>query len=67
VGAGDTFDAGFLYGYRRGWEVVACLAYGSATASLYISRPADRFPDRPAVEAAAAEYGIALPHRAVGP
>jgi len=66
VGAGDTFDAGFLYGYRQGWEIAACLAYGSATASLYISRPADRFPDRPAVEAATSQYGIALPPGTAG-
>jgi len=50
----------------QGWEIAACLAYGSATASLYISRPADRFPDRPAVEAATSQYGIALPPGTAG-
>ncbi len=44
VGAGDTFNAGFIYGFRRGWPLEACLAFGNATASLYISRATDRWP-----------------------
>jgi len=44
VGAGDVFNAGFLFGLRRGWPMEACLAFGNTTASLYISRQQDRFP-----------------------
>jgi sugar/nucleoside kinase (ribokinase family) len=34
VGAGDTFDAGFLCGRLLGWEVSRCLALGVACGSL---------------------------------
>ena len=34
VGAGDTFDAGFIYGFLRGWEIQACLRLGIACGSL---------------------------------
>jgi sugar/nucleoside kinase (ribokinase family) len=34
VGAGDSFDAGFIYGRLLGWEVSRCLALGAATGSL---------------------------------
>jgi len=44
VGAGDVFNAGFLYGLTRGWPMEACLAFGNTAASLYISRQQDRFP-----------------------
>jgi ribokinase len=44
VGAGDVFNAGFLFGLKRDWSMEACLAFGNTTASLYISRQQDRFP-----------------------
>lgn len=44
VGAGDTFNAGFIYGLRLGWPWEACLAFGNTTASIYISRNTDRWP-----------------------
>lgn len=44
VGAGDTFNAGFLLGYLRGWPMPPCLALGAMTAALYISRSQNRFP-----------------------
>lgn len=34
TGAGDSFDAGFLYGWSRGWPLPACLALGTACGSL---------------------------------
>lgn len=34
VGAGDTFDAGFLYGALAGWELEACLRLGVVCGSL---------------------------------
>jgi len=39
VGAGDTFDAGFLYGRLQSWEVSRCLALGVACGSLSARRP----------------------------
>jgi sugar/nucleoside kinase (ribokinase family) len=44
VGAGDTFNAGFLFGLRRSWPLDACLAFGNTAASIYISRVTDRWP-----------------------
>ncbi len=44
VGAGDTFNAGFIFGLRRGWPWESCLAFGNTTASIYISRDTDRWP-----------------------
>lgn len=34
TGAGDSFDAGFLYGWLHGWAPDACLALGIACGSL---------------------------------
>ncbi|WP_251554250.1 carbohydrate kinase family protein [Neobacillus muris] len=42
VGAGDVFNAGFLYGFTKGWEINQCMAFGNATSSLYISEVAGR-------------------------
>jgi sugar/nucleoside kinase (ribokinase family) len=45
VGAGDVFNAGFLFGFGNGWSLETCLAYGNSAASLYISREIERFPE----------------------
>jgi len=34
VGAGDSFDAGFIYGYLKGWEPVDILRFAIACGSL---------------------------------
>lgn len=34
VGAGDSFDAGFLYGYLNGWDLADCLRLAVACGSL---------------------------------
>lgn len=34
VGAGDSFDAGFIYGYLQAWELVRCLKLAIACGSL---------------------------------
>jgi sugar/nucleoside kinase (ribokinase family) len=34
VGAGDTFDAGFLVGFLKGWSLEKALALGVACGSL---------------------------------
>lgn len=61
VGAGDTFDAGFLHGLMRGWPPAEALAFGNAAASIYVSRLADRFPSVEEALAVAAGYGPNAP------
>ncbi len=39
VGAGDSFDAGFLHEYVRGADVPACLASGNRAGALSTTRP----------------------------
>ena len=39
IGAGDSFDAGFLYGYVRGADPLVCAAAGNITGALSTLRP----------------------------
>src|SRR5579871_1707100 len=39
VGAGDSFDAGFLHQYIRGADLPACLASGNLAGALSVTRP----------------------------
>ena len=39
VGAGDSFDAGFLHQYVRGADLTACLAAGNMAGALSATRP----------------------------
>ena len=39
VGAGDSFDAGFLHEYVRGSEIAICLASGNRAGALSTTRP----------------------------
>lgn len=39
IGAGDSFDAGFLYGYVRGANPLDCAAAGNITGALSTLRP----------------------------
>jgi sugar/nucleoside kinase (ribokinase family) len=39
VGAGDSFDAGFLHEYVRGADIPACLAGGNLAGALSTTRP----------------------------
>jgi len=39
VGAGDTFDAGFIYGYLQGWSLDKALKLGVACGSLSTQKP----------------------------
>lgn len=56
VGAGDVFNAGFLYAFEKGWEMDSCLIFGSAASALYISRSENRFPTRQEVYNYAKHY-----------
>ncbi|HOX32866.1 MAG TPA: carbohydrate kinase family protein [Spirochaetales bacterium] len=53
VGAGDVYNAGFIAGLAEDVDPEGCMALGTAAASLYISRAADRFPSRGEVDLAA--------------
>src|SRR5262249_53921609 len=48
VGAGDSFDAGFISQYIRGAELPACLAHGNLAGALSTTRPGgtEAFCDR---------------------
>jgi sugar/nucleoside kinase (ribokinase family) len=39
VGAGDSFDAGFLHEYVRGTNLTACLAAGNLAGAFSTTRP----------------------------
>jgi sugar/nucleoside kinase (ribokinase family) len=39
VGAGDSFDAGFLHQFIRGKKIEDCLAFGNITGALSVTRP----------------------------
>jgi sugar/nucleoside kinase (ribokinase family) len=48
VGAGDSFDAGFISQFVRGADVETCLAYGNLAGALSTTRPGgtEAFRDR---------------------
>jgi sugar/nucleoside kinase (ribokinase family) len=52
VGAGDSFDAGFLYQYVKGAELNACLRYGNLAGALSTTMPGgtEAFRDRSRVK-----------------
>jgi len=37
-GAGATFSAGFIYGYLKGWNLESCARFGTAAATLKVTR-----------------------------
>ncbi|MBI1881630.1 MAG: hypothetical protein HYR94_25920 [Chloroflexi bacterium] len=37
VGAGDSFNVGFLYGVRQGWSLEEAVRFGNAVAALVAS------------------------------
>lgn len=44
TGAGDTFNAGFLYGTMNGWDLNKTLQFASVFASLYVSSEEKKYP-----------------------
>ena len=53
VGAGDAFNAGFLFGIREGWGLFRSVRFGNATAALVVSAAQGVLgaPDRARVQA----------------
>ena len=39
VGAGDSFDAGFIHRFIRGGKIEDCLAFGNVVGALSVTRP----------------------------
>ena len=57
IGAGDTFDMGFLYARRKGWGTSNCLEFACAIAAHVISQRGARvYPDEAEVLAFAARH-----------
>ena len=52
-GGGDGYGSGFLYGLFSGWEIIDCLEFGSAEASMMVSQNncSDALPAAEAVRA----------------
>ncbi len=52
-GGGDGYGAGFLYGLYQGWEIIDCLEFGSAEASMMVrsNNCSDSLPDSEEVTA----------------
>lgn len=52
-GGGDGYGAGFLYGLYQGWDMIDCLEFGSAEASMMVrsNSCANSLPDTDAVKA----------------
>jgi len=58
VGAGDSFDAGFIHQYVRGADVPTCLAFGNLAGALSTTRPGgtEAFRDRRYVQSFLAQH-----------
>lgn len=53
-GAGATFSAGFIYGYLKGWDLESCARFGTAAATLKVTRAGlEMFPVSHIMELAA--------------
>lgn len=60
IGAGDVFDAAYLYARRQGWPPVRRLRFACAFAALVVSQTGARtYPDATAVERFMAEHAVA--------
>lgn len=49
TGAGDAFNAGFVYGRVSGWDVRRCARFANAVAAAHMEGP-DQYPSRRVVE-----------------
>ncbi|MDN7242743.1 carbohydrate kinase family protein [Planococcus sp. N028] len=51
VGAGDSFDAGILYGFHHRFPPEKMLEFANALASIVVARSEDRYPDLKEIQA----------------
>jgi sugar/nucleoside kinase (ribokinase family) len=49
TGAGDLFNAGFVLGRLRGWDLGRCARFANAVAAVHVERPEAAYPRYPAV------------------
>ena len=49
TGAGDLFNAGFVYGRLRGWDLGRCARFANAVAAAHVERPEAPYPRYSAV------------------
>ncbi len=61
IGAGDSFDAGYVYGFLQGWPVDRCLALATACGSLS-TRSAGGVDAQPEIAEALAATSGTNPH-----
>jgi len=63
VGAGDSFDAGFLHRYLKGADLAACLSSGNLAAALSVTRPGgtEAFRDKPHRDRFLREHAAPVP------
>ena len=47
TGAGDAFNAGFVYGRLHGWDLGRCAHFANAVAAAHIERPDRPYPTLP--------------------
>ena len=59
VGAGDSYDAGFLWGLSSGLDFEQSMRAATVVATIYVSRLKDRYPS--ATEASAYEVALGGP------
>jgi len=52
IGAGDTFDAGFIHAYVQGAKLEDCLAFANIAAAYSVTQPGgtEAFRDRPSLQ-----------------
>lgn len=50
TGAGDGFNAGFMYAILKGYTIEKCLEFGNALASTVVARKEDRYPTLKEIE-----------------
>lgn len=60
TGAGDSFNAGFMYSILNGCEMASALAFANALAATVVSRQADRYPEVGEIELAVREERVAV-------
>ena len=62
IGAGDVFDAAYLYARRQGWPPEQRLCYANALAAMVVSQRGTRvYPDADAVDAFIATHAVDEP------